>query len=134
MISIRAAIRRSGALWGFFAALLAVTVLCPPAASAQDLVTYEVISDDIGIVDIEYQDNAGRVLIQGVTLPWRAEVAVASVRGAPPQGSQVRADWRTAAAPARWVTVRIVYQGRTICQTTLDVGNATCYGITPRIT
>ena len=126
--------RRTGALWSLFSALAAITVLHPSAASAQDLVTYEVVSDDIGTVDIEYQDSSGRVLIQGVTLPWRAEVAVASVRGAPPQGSQVRADWRTAAAPARWVTVRIVYQGRTICQTTLDVGNATCYGITPRIT
>ncbi|MCX2929907.1 hypothetical protein ORI20_06465 [Mycobacterium sp. CVI_P3] len=103
-------------------------------AWAEDLVTYEVVSSDIGIATVKYQDAAGRMSTEGVTLPWRSEVAVHAVRAAPPDGSQIRADWRPSAAPGRWVTVRIIYQGRVICQNTLDVGDAACYGITPRIT
>lgn len=125
---------KAPALLGALVAFAAILTSPPSAAWTADLVTYEVLSDDIGVANIEYQDSTGRVALQSVTLPWRAEVAVDSVRGAPPNGSQVRADWRPIAAPARWVSVRIVYQGKIICQTTLDVGNATCYGITPRIT
>jgi hypothetical protein len=105
----------------------------PAAAWADDLVTYEVVSDDIQVANIEYQDMTGRASAQSVTLPWRTEASVRRVRGAPPDGSQVRADWRPSAGPARWVTVRIIYQGKVICQNTLDVGDAACYGITPRI-
>lgn len=110
------------------------TAVHPPVAWADDLVTYEVVSNDVGVANIEYQDTAGRMATEGVTLPWRNDVVVRAVRDAPPDGSQVRADWRPSAAPGRWVTVRIIYQGRVICQNTMDVGDAACYGITPRIT
>jgi hypothetical protein len=116
------------------AALVTMALASRSPAWADDVVTYEVVSNDIGIANIEYQDSAGRVALQSVVLPWRAEVAVNSVSGAPPDGSQVRADWRPSAAPGRWVSVRIVYRGKTLCQNTLDVGDASCYGITPRIT
>jgi hypothetical protein len=114
---------------------LCLPVLAHPAeAWADDLVTYEVVSDDIQIANIEYQDVTGRASVDTVTLPWRTDVVVRTVRGAPPDGSQVRADWRPTAAPARWVSVRIIYQGKVICQNTLDIGDAACYGSTPRIT
>ncbi|PQM47927.1 hypothetical protein [Mycobacterium talmoniae] len=103
-------------------------------ASADELVTYEVVSEDIGMANIEYEDSTGRVAQEGVMLPWRVDVMVHAVRKPPPDGSQVRADWRPVAGPAKWVSVRIIYQGKLLCQNTLDVGNATCYGITPRIT
>jgi hypothetical protein len=104
-----------------------------PIAHADDLVTYEVVSDVIPVANIEYEDANGRVVNDGVALPWRADVTVRSVHGAPPEGSQVRADWRPSAGPMRWLTVRIIYQGKIICQNTLDVGDATCYGITPHL-
>lgn len=106
----------------------------PPAAWADDLVTYEVVSENIRMANIEYEDSTGRISAQDVILPWRTDTTVQAVRGAPPNGSQVRADWRPSAAPSKWVTVRISYQGKVICQNTLDVGDATCYGITHRIT
>jgi hypothetical protein len=102
-------------------------------AWADDVVTYEVVSDIVRAATVEYQSTTGRSLVQGVGLPWRIDVPVHAVADAPPDGSQVRADWRPSAAPTRWVTVRIIYQGKVICQSTLDIGNATCYGITPRI-
>ena len=81
-------------------AVLVGTVLTSPSqAWADDVVRYEVVSDDVGIADIEYQDSAGRVALQSVALPWRVDVAVDSVHGPPPGGSQVRADWRPSAAP-----------------------------------
>jgi hypothetical protein len=114
---------------------LCLPVLAHPAeAWADDLVTYEVVSDDIQIANIEYQDVTGRASVDTVTLPWRTDAVVRTVRGAPPDGSQVRADWRPSAAPTRWVSVRIIYQGKVICQNTLDIGDAACYGSTPRIT
>jgi hypothetical protein len=114
---------------------LCLPVLAHPAeAWADDLVTYEVVSDDIQMANIEYQDVTGRASVESVTLPWRTDAVVRTVRGAPPDGSQVRADWRPSAAPTRWVRVRIIYQGKVICQNTLDIGDAACYGITPRIT
>jgi hypothetical protein len=117
------------------AVALCLPVLAHPAeAWADDLVTYEVVSDDIQVANIEYQDGTGRASVESVTLPWRTDAVVRTVRGAPPDGSQVRADWRPSAAPTRWVSVRIIYQGKVICQNTLDIGDAACYGITPRIT
>ncbi|MCU1697665.1 MAG: hypothetical protein JWR34_3728 [Mycobacterium sp.] len=114
---------------------LCLPVLAHPAeAWADDLVTYEVVSDDIQIAKIEYQDVTGRSSVDTVALPWRTDAVVRTVRGAPPDGSQVRADWRPSAGPARWVSVRIIYQGKVICQNTLDIGDAACYGATPRIT
>lgn len=116
------------------AAVCVLALTRPCQAGAQELITYEVVSDDIGSASIEYQDNTHRNLIEDVTLPWRMDAVVGNVRDAPPDGSQVRADWHTRAAPNKWVTVRIIHQGKVVCQSTLDVGNATCYGITRRIT
>ncbi|GAY16753.1 hypothetical protein [Mycobacterium sp. shizuoka-1] len=103
-------------------------------AWADDVVTYEVVSDDVAAANIEYQDAGGRQSLPSAPLPWRFDARVRVVRGAPPDGSQVRADWRPVSAPGRWVSVRILYHGTVLCQNTLDVGNAACYGITPRIT
>jgi len=119
---------------GFATAGLAIGcsgLVCPSAAWADDPVTYEVISNDIEMANIEYEDSSGRISQERVPLPWRVDTTVREVKGAPPTGSQVRADWRPSARPSRWVTVRITYQGKVLCQSTLDVGNATCYGITP---
>ena len=119
----------------FWTVALCLPVLVHPAAAwADDRVTYEVVSDNIHAANIEYQDVTGRASVQSVTLPWRTDAVVHTVRGAPPDGSQVRADWRPSAAPTRWVSVRIIYQGKVICQNTLDIGDAACYGATPRIT
>jgi hypothetical protein len=56
------------------------------------------------------------------------------------EGAEVRADWRPTvcdgrawcpeARPNNWVTVRIYLHGKVICESTLDVGNAACYGST----
>jgi hypothetical protein len=119
----------------FWTIALCLPLLARPAAAwADDRVTYEVVSDNIQVANIEYQDVTGRASAQSVTLPWRTDAVVRTVRGAPPDGSQVRADWRPSAAPTRWVSVRIIYQGKVICQNTLDIGDAACYGSTPRIT
>jgi hypothetical protein len=116
--------------------LLAVTTLlacstsmlvCPSAGAADDLVTYEIVSDTVGIVNIKYMDSQRRVLLEGVPVPWRMETVVPAAI----EKSELRADWRPSARPNRWVTVRIIYQGEVICQSTLDIGNATCYGNTP---
>lgn len=121
----------------FKIALIAVCVsalITSSTAWADDLVVYEVFSSDIGIANIEYQDLSGRVSVQSVVLPWRTDAVVRAVGGPPPSGSQVRADWRPSAGPSKWATVRISYQGKVICQNTLDVGDAACYGVTKRIT
>ncbi|MBI3214219.1 MAG: hypothetical protein HYZ38_10385 [Mycobacterium sp.] len=118
---------------GCLAAFLPAVAVNAPAAYADDMVTYEVFSADVPIANIEYQDITGRIALNDVQLPWRADIRVRSVRGAPPDGSQVRADWRPGARPFRWVTVRVISEGKVICESTLDIGNATCYGITPRV-
>lgn len=109
-------------------------VLYAPIAWANDVVTYEVFSDTVRVANVEYQTSAGRMAVESVALPWRMDTPVQSVSGPPPDGSQVRADWRPVAAPRRWVSVRIIHQDKVICQNTLDIGNATCYGVTRRIT
>lgn len=128
--------------WGVWAAgsvacalaLAIPTAMDVPPAWADDVVTYEVVSDHVGVATIEWQDIAGRMVAHRVSLPWRADVTVRSAEAPPPEGSQIRADWRPSRAPARWVTVRIFYRGELICQNTLDVGNAACYGATRRVT
>jgi hypothetical protein len=109
---------------------IAATVLAPPARPA-DVVTYEVASDSIQQVNVEYVDATRRKLLESVPLPWRFDVTLDDARGPTGRGAQVRADWRPTAAPSRWVTVRIYAGGRLLCQSTLDVGDATCYGNTP---
>lgn len=102
-----------------------------PAAHAAETVTYEVISDSIAMADIEYVDQDGRRLITSIPLPWRIDVPIADAEGPTGQGAQLRADWRRIRAPDKWVTVRISQAGRALCESTLDVGNVTCYGNTP---
>ncbi len=115
-------------------AAVCVPVLVSPApAWAEDFVTYEVVSDSVGVAEVEYQTSTGRIAARSVALPWRVDAPVHTFDGPPPNGSQVRADWRRVAAPRRWVSVRIIHQGKVICQNTLDIGNATCYGNVPRI-
>lgn len=125
--------RVTGSVTG--ALLMAVASVAHPApAWADETVTYEVVSDYIESADIEYQGVSGRQWAFRAQLPWRTDTTVQAVLEAPPTGSQVRADWRGREAPGRWVSVRIIYRGQLVCQNTLDLGNATCYGITRRIT
>ncbi|OBB27330.1 hypothetical protein A5792_25500 [Mycolicibacterium peregrinum] len=104
----------------------------PP--TPEDLVTYEVVSPVVGMANIEYVTTSGRILVPNVALPWSFTVPVRDALAPPPDGSQVRADWRSTAGPARWVSVRVYVNGELICQNTLDIGNAACYGSTRRIT
>jgi hypothetical protein len=110
-------------------------VMASPPARADDSVTYEVLPQTafVNSVNVEYYDRSNRISLQGVSLPWRQNVTVVNARSQSQDGAEVRADWRPAAAPSRWVTVRIFVRGSLICENTLDVGNATCYGSTPFI-
>lgn len=120
---------RSATVAVIAAALTGTTPAAP--ARAADVVTYEVVSESVSTVDIEYMTGSGRVLITAVPLPWRLDVELDDAQGPTGTGAQLRADWRRIRGPARWVTVRIWSGGRVLCQSTLDVGNATCYGNTP---
>lgn len=118
------------------AALFAATssLVAAPPAQADDAVTYEVVSDTIEVVDfLEYHDQFGRKALRNVALPWRTDVNVGDAYGEPPGGAQLRADWRPSAGASKWLTLRIYRAGKIICQSTLDIGDATCYGITPFI-
>lgn len=104
-----------------------------PLAQASEPVTYEVVSDTIPQAGIEYVDASGRQLLRSVALPWRLDVTLDDARGPTGQGAQVRADWRPLKSKGRLVTVRIYQGSELLCQSTLDVGNATCYGNTPHV-
>lgn len=117
----------------------AAAVMLAPAANADDNVTYEVVSDSVPAANIEYFDHSERRVINGATLPWRANAIVVDAHSPSTEGAEVRADWRgyvsgSPLPPGRpigsWVTARIVLNGKVICQTTLDVGDAACYGNT----
>lgn len=115
-----------------------ITILPAPSARAEDLVTYEVTSDDIGMLNLEYVDQTGRKVLHDVVLPWRLDVMLDDARGPVGQGAQIRVDWRWRPSLewwkfTRWVTVRIYSDGELLCQSTLYVSNATCYGNTPHI-
>lgn len=107
-----------------------------PNAHADDRVTYEVLSNDVATASIEYFDHSERKLLTDVPLPWRTTVTVVDAQSPSINGAEVRADWRSSIAalpvwrPGRWVTVQILYRGKVICENTLDVGNAACYGST----
>ncbi len=96
-----------------------------------DSVTYEVSSDLVPAANVEYYDMARRIALAQVALPWRTTVNVAQAASPTRDGAEIRADWR----PYRWrykyVTVRIYRGGDLLCESTLDVGDATCYGSTP---
>lgn len=125
------------------AAVVTPSMTAVPAALADDtvdsvvpaaVVTYEVVSPVVRAANIEYVTETGRIFVPNVALPWRFTVPVQDALGPPPNGSQVRADWRSTRGPARWVSVRVYVNGELICQNTLDIGNAACYGSTRRIT
>jgi hypothetical protein len=107
--------------------------LLAPAAHAGDVVTYEVVSNTIPQVNVEYVDGSGRQLLEAVPLPWRLDVPLDDPRGPTGRGAQVRVDWRPFKSKNRTVTVRIYDGPDLLCQSTLDVGDATCYGNTPVI-
>lgn len=120
---------RSAAMAILTVALGGAAVAAP--ARAADAVTYEIVSDSIPAVDIEYMHAGGRALITAVPLPWRMDVQLDNAQGPTGTGAQLRADWRRIRGPATWVTIRILSGGRVLCQSTLDVGNVSCYGNTP---
>lgn len=112
-----------------------------PVAHAEDTVTYEIFSDSVGqLAGVEYRDTAGKHLLQDVPLPWTLTVPVADATSPTADGAELRADWRpnfrTAATVARvlqghFVTVRITKGQSVLCESILDLGNATCYGSVP---
>jgi hypothetical protein len=122
--------------------VISVSALLPaPVAQAEDMVTYEVFSDSVaGLAGVEYRDTAGKHLLQDVPLPWTLTVPVVDATSPTADGAELRADWRpnfrTAATVGRvllgkFVTVRISRGGQILCESILDVGNATCYGSAP---
>ena len=124
------------------ATIVGFTCLVPtPVASAEDTVTYEIFSDTVGVLTgVEYRDTSGKHLLQDVPLPWTLTVPVVNATSPTRDGSELRADWRpnfrTAATVGRllqghFVTVRIRRGNDVLCESILDVGNATCYGSVP---
>jgi len=118
-----------------------VSVLQAPVVHAQDTVTYEIFSASVaGLASVQYRDTSGKHMLPGVALPWRLTVPVADATSPTADGAELRADWRpnfrTAATVGRvlqgqFVTVRIYRGEELLCESTLDVGNATCYGSVP---
>lgn len=116
-------------------------LLCPPVAYAEDTVTYDIFSDTVGeLAGVEYRDTSGKHLLEGVPLPWSLTVPVVDATSPTADGAELRADWRpnfrTAATVARvlqghFVTVRITKGNDVLCESILDLGNATCYGSVP---
>nr|WP_221218490.1 MULTISPECIES: hypothetical protein [unclassified Mycolicibacterium] len=112
-----------------------------PTAHAEDTVRYDIFSDSVGqLAGVEYRDTAGKHLIEDVPLPWTLTVPVVDAESPTSDGAELRADWRpnfrTAATVARvlqghFVTVRITRGSDVLCESILDLGNATCYGSVP---
>ena len=104
-------------------------VAMAPAAHADETVMYEVTSSDIAAANVEYLDFSGRKAQQQVPLPWRINATVADPHS---HDAEVRADWPptrgTAQIKAKYVTVRIYFHGSLLCEDTLDVGKAVCWG------
>jgi hypothetical protein len=115
------------------ATALITGMVSAPAAHAEDSVTYEIVSDqhNVAAANVEYNERSGRTALQQVSLPWRLTVDVPNAVSPTKDGAEIRADWR----PYRWrhkyVTVRIYLGANLLCESTLDVGDATCYGSTP---
>jgi hypothetical protein len=112
-----------------------------PVAQAEDTVTYDIFSDSVGaLAGVEYRDTSGKHLLQDVSLPWTLTVPVVNATSPTADGAELRADWRpnfrTAATVGRvlqghFVTVRISKGTDVLCESILDIGNATCYGSVP---
>jgi hypothetical protein len=108
------------------AAIAVVTMA--PSARADDTVTYEILTiSDIATVNVEYNDISGHQALRKVPLPWRMNATVGNPRS---NDAEIRAEWQWLAKPSKWVTVRIYYRGSLLCEDTLDVGDAACYGST----
>lgn len=116
-------------------------LVCAPVARAEDTITYDIFSDSVGeLAGVEYRDTSGKHLLQDVRLPWSLTVPVVDATSPTRDGAELRADWRpdfrTAATVARvlqghFVTVRIMRGSDVLCESILDLGNATCYGNVP---
>ncbi|MCW2689678.1 MAG: hypothetical protein JWR37_4568 [Mycobacterium sp.] len=106
------------------------SAMLAPTAHASDIVTYEVVSDTIPQANVEYVDASGRQLLEAVALPWRIDVTLDDARGPTGSGAQLRADWRPLKSKWRDVSVRIYDGPNLLCESSLDVGDATCYGNT----
>ncbi|WP_139272806.1 hypothetical protein [Mycobacterium paraffinicum] len=105
-------------------------LLSAPTAHAAVPVTYEVVSADIGSANVEFFDGHAREARPKVPLPWRTTVMLDNPASLGTDVAEIRADWRWAAAPNRWVTVRVYFGNVVRCANTLDVGDAACYGTT----
>ncbi len=101
-----------------------------PETHAAVPVTYEVVSAEIGSANVEFFDGHIRQALLKVPLPWRMTVSLDNPASLGTDVAEIRADWRWAAAPNRWVTVRVYFGDSIRCANTLDVGNASCYGTT----
>ncbi len=112
-----------------FIAALGSMPTAPCAQATDDVVTYEVVSNFVDRANIVYMDPQQRAFIWQAALPWRMDTTV--LGGI--DRAEIRADWRPNERPNKWVTVRILHDGKVLCQSTLDLGNATCYGNTPHI-
>jgi hypothetical protein len=118
-----------------------VGIVLAPVAHADDTVRYDIFSNSVGeLASVEYRDTEGKHLLPRVSLPWSLTVPVVDATSPTGDGAEVRADWRpnfrTAATVGRvlqghFVTVRIWKGAELLCESTLDVGNVTCYGSVP---
>ena len=117
------------------------SLVLAPTAHADDTVRYDIFSDSVDMLaGVEYRDTSGKHLLEDIPLPWSLTVPVVDATSPTGDGSEVRADWRpnfrTAATVGRvlqghFVTVRIWKGADLLCESILDVGNATCYGNVP---
>lgn len=117
------------------------SVTLAPEAHAEETVTYDIFSSSVGVLaGVEYRDISGKHLLQDVPLPWGLTVGVHDPTSPTADGAELRADWRPDFRTAgtvggllkgQFVTVRIWRGSELLCESTLDVGNATCYGSVP---
>jgi hypothetical protein len=112
-----------------------LALVAAPNAHGDQPVTYEVLSAEVGALNIEYFDGTTRRTLDNVALPWRTSIAIANPQSLSFDGAEIRADWTSSIAapvwrPGKWVTVRVYEGSKLLCENTLDVGNAACYGST----
>lgn len=103
-------------------------VVMAPLARADDSVTYEVTSSDVAAANVDFSDLSGRKALNDVALPWRTNVMVANPHS---NDASLRVNWQPAAGRYKWVTLRVYTHGSLLCENTLDVGDAECYGSGP---
>jgi len=103
---------------------LGLAMFTPAVARADDVVMYEVISQYIGAATVVYSDGSGHTGPVNVTLPWRANVAVANPYSV---DTTISVDWQPFER-YKWLTVRIYARGSQLCESTRDMGAASCTG------